>query len=52
MKSLKELKEKCREVIDPMKDLNISLDEKDVEESLLQLKKRVGPPQIHFKRRL
>lgn len=44
--------QKLKEVLDPLRNINISLDENDVEESLLQLKKRVGPPQIHFKRRL
>ena len=43
------MKEKIKEVISPK--LNIKLDEKDIEISLLELKRRVGPPQLSFSKR-
>tara|TARA_B100000780_G_C20977803_1_gene390599 strand:+ start:377 stop:514 length:138 start_codon:yes stop_codon:yes gene_type:complete len=32
-------------------DLGIKLTERDIEVSLLELKRRVGPPLIHFKKK-
>ena len=43
------MKEKIKEVISPK--LKIKLDEKDIEISLLELKRRVGPPKLSFSKR-
>ena len=40
---------KIKEVLNPK--INIKLDEKDIEISLLELKRRVGPPKLSFSKR-
>jgi len=45
----KKVKEKIQEVISPK--LNIKLDEQDIEITLLELKRRVGPPKLSFSKR-
>jgi hypothetical protein len=42
---------KVKEQLYPIKSINIKLDEKDIEESLLELKRRVGSPKLLFRRR-
>ena len=46
----KKVKEKIKEVISP--SLNIRLDEHDIEITLLELKRRVGPPKLSFSKRV
>ena len=40
---------KIKEVLNPK--INIKLDEKDIEITLLELKRRVGPPKLAFSKR-
>ena len=46
----KKIKERLKDLIE-VKVPRIKLDEKDVEITLLELKKRVGPPKLSFSKR-
>ena len=46
------MRKKIKEhILQPIESINIKLDKKDIEESLLELKRRVGSPKLLFRRR-